>query len=135
MTCDLWHESIIKTTVLEVVLLLDVLQHTTLLQPCPVDYRLTKVLSQTHFLEPLHKVTTKETLHHSPLPTSPLMDNVTTTLVLVVFDELCAGHPDFLWYVSVQLLISLLSIPKTAQPFLKWQYNQMLVQSEESKGE
>lgn len=58
-----------KPTVFKVIFLLDVLEHTALLQPCSIEYRFTMVLSQPNLLQPLHKFTAKKTLHHSPLPT------------------------------------------------------------------
>lgn len=38
------------------------------------------------------------------------------TLVLVVFDKLSTGQPDFLRYISPVLLFLLPAIPKAAQP-------------------
>lgn len=48
------------------------------------------------------------------LPSS--FDNVLMTLVLVVFDKLSTGQPDFLRYICPVLLFLPLAIPKSAQP-------------------
>lgn len=45
-----------------------------------------------------------------------LFDNVLMTLVLVVFDKLSTGQPDFLREISPGLLFLLPAIPKPAQP-------------------
>lgn len=63
------HETIIKGTVEEVMFLLDVLEHTALLQPLAIEHSLAGVLGQAHLLEPLDKVAAKEAVNNGALPT------------------------------------------------------------------
>lgn len=61
-------EVVMKLTIFEAVLLLDVLKHAALLQPCSVENRLATVLRQAHLLKPIHHLTAEETVqpgHHS----------------------------------------------------------------------
>lgn len=68
--CALGYKAVIKGTVLEVVLLFDVLDDAALLQPATVAHRLARVLSQAHPLEPRHKVAAQEAADH-PAFTAP----------------------------------------------------------------
>lgn len=92
----LCYEAVKQLTVLEIVLLVDVLEHAALLQPRPVERRLSAVPRQAHLLQPLHQLAAQKALHHRPLPTPSLFDNVMKTLIHVVFGELRAGHPGLL---------------------------------------
>ena len=62
-------EPVVEVAVLEVVLLAEVLQDTTLMQTGPVQDGLPPVLGQTGLLEPGHKVTPQEGVSRRPLPT------------------------------------------------------------------
>lgn len=57
-------------------LLFDVLEHTALLEPLPVEHRLAGVLGQAHLLEPLNKVAAKKTVSHGGLPTSDIKHRI-----------------------------------------------------------
>lgn len=56
--------------------LFDVLEHTALLQPLPVEHSLAGVLGQAHPLEPLNKVAAKQALSNGALPTPDIKNTI-----------------------------------------------------------
>lgn len=58
-----------QVVIFEAILLGDVLEHPTLMQPDPVEQRLSSVLWQTHLQQPLYQLTAKKSVRHCPLPT------------------------------------------------------------------